>query len=86
MAESRSKREIFENLRARIESDPEFARGLQDNLDAALERAGLTEDVRALRGGRVAADDEFACTTTCGLGSLTCAWTCFFTTPPAEEQ
>jgi hypothetical protein len=64
---------------SRIQSDPEFTRGAQENLDAALERAGLTETVAELKqSGDPETTTQGRCTLTCGHG-LTCAITCLHT-------
>jgi hypothetical protein len=62
---------------SRIQSDPEFTRSAQENLDAALERAGLTETVAELQQSEEPETTEMFCTSTCR--KQTCTWTCVVT-------
>lgn len=69
-----------ELLRDRIAADPEFTMALRDNMEAAIERAGMTEE---LARHRQAVTEEADCSLTC-LGitcsGITClSWTCFLT-------
>jgi hypothetical protein len=66
--ESEARRQTFERIQEMIASDAQLRDALQRETDAALERAGLTEELRRLRSegsGKVCA---------CSLLGVTCWW------------
>ncbi|MFF3866510.1 hypothetical protein [Micromonospora sp. NPDC001898] len=68
-------RAAFEKLRNKIEVDPAFREGLRENMRAAVDRAGLTEELQRLRAE--SAQDQEICLYTCAV--ITCIRTCLIT-------
>lgn len=66
-----SREDLLKAIQGKIETDPQLRRDLRSNLNAAIDRAGLTEEVRRLREELVD-DAEARCVITCGW---TCSWT-----------